>query len=472
MGKNKIIKKQWKRIERLEKELADRCKDIKNLIENPEGLGSIEAKFNYNTRKQFDNFNLVAGRQPDLNKTGDGLYDHLASKEVKMFKVTNDNVVHEGQAYGVFVGVSSGEEHKFPKEELESIEYKLSNYAPINVVDDKKFYGVKDGESTEKNYLSEKEMLFDLPAGVEGWRSFIINGILVHAPDDKRPEDWTKFIETLKNLPVCTLEKKDKPNDFVVEKDVKLGENYVGDVKFQKSELLDKSWLEVKKEAAKKVVEQLAKQMDVNKDGATGYTPVYSPEHLEAKKALFDSNNVNKDGEVTIKIIDDYTEAEKLTKEQIEKYDDFFKSHVGHAIEAGTHKAPDQWVLVKVKEGSIIIPPGSEIPTMVKGMPRQNIVRVGDLKKRADAMEKCTDQECKPIKQEYEKTLENVTKIYAFIGLREKNSISKGNKDIIFMKTNNYNGGVGYFNTKKPNLMYSPSDMLSDWKNNYVKPLD
>ena len=42
------------------------------------------------------------------------------------------------------------------------------------------------------------------------------------------------------------------------------------------------------------------------------------------------------------------------------------------------------------------------------------------------------------------------------------------------MKTNNYlnSGRVGYFNTQKPNLMYSPFEMLSDWKSNYVKPLD
>ncbi|MBP6566075.1 MAG: hypothetical protein KA270_02845 [Saprospiraceae bacterium] len=209
-----------------------------------------------------------------------------------------------------------------------------------------------------------------------------------------------------------------------------------------------------------------------NKEGATGNTTVYSPEHLEAKNKLFASNNVNKDGEVTIKIIDDYTEADKLIKEQIEKYDDFFKSHTGHSIEAGTHKAPDEYVLVKVKVGSLIIEnPGDKCNFVAKSSGIDH-VGVGDLKKRADAMEKCTDQECKPIKQQYEKTLENVTKIYAFIGLREKNSISKGNKDIIFMKTNNYNGGVGYFNTKEPNLMYSPSEMLSDWKSNYVKPLD
>ena len=411
------------KIERIRKDVMYHLSNVRILLNNPSLIQVEELKFQYGF---FPVRETISGSVRKIERIKD--------------EVKNENVVAEGVSFGTF----SGEEHKFPKEELESIEYKLSNYAPVNVVDDKKFYGVKDGKPTEKNYLSEKEMLFDLPAGVEGWRSFIINGILVHAPDDKRPEDWTKFIETLKNLPVCTFEKQDKPNEFIVEKDVKLGENYVGDVKFQKSELLDKSWLEVKKEAARKEAETLTKQTDVNKDGATGYNPVYSPEHLESKKKLFEFA------------------AEK------------FKECVDQTFNAGLKKeSDDQWVLVKVKEGSIIIPPGSEIPTMVKGMPRQDIVRVGDLKKRADALEKCTDQECKPI-GELPKTLESLDKIYSFIGLREKSAITNGNKDIIFMKTNNYlnSGRVGYFNTQKPNLMYSPFEMLSDWKSNYVKPLD
>lgn len=394
------------KIEELKSDIKYHRSNVRLLLNNPTNIQIEELKFQY---AEYDHI-IMAGRQPSNTETiGNGMYDLFANKEVKM--------------------------HKFPKEELESKEYHISKHSPVNVVDDKKVYGISDDKPIEKNYLSEKEMIFDLPVGVEGWRSFIINGILIHAPNDKSPEDWTRVIETLKNLPVCKINEDDKPNKYNVEKDVKLGSNYVGDVKFQKSDLLDKSWIEVKKENAKWEAEQLSAQVDINKDGVTGNTPLYSPEHLEAKKNLF------------------------------ARADETFKKSVDEAIEAGTHKSPDKWVIVKVKEGSIIIPPDVKGITMVKGMPNQ--FHVGDLSK-------CVDHECKPV-EELPKTLESLDKIDMFIGLREKSSITNGNKDIVFKKSaelDSLNGSkVFYYNTEKPSLKYSPYQMLSDWKSNYVKPL-
>jgi len=397
---SKKTKRLKEKIDILRSDINYHKSNVRLLLNNPTRIQIEELKFQY---PQYDQI-IMAGRKPDANKTDPGMYGDLAGKE-----------------------------YKFPKEELESREYHVSKHAPVNVVDDKKFYGVVDGEPTEKNYLSEKEIIFDLPVGVEGWRSFIIGGILIHAPNDKSPEDWTRVIETLKNLPVCTPNKEEKPNKFIVDKDVKLGDNYIGDVKFQKSELLDKSWNDFKKESAKNVGDQLAKQTDVNND------------------------------------------AENLTKKQIEKYDDFFKSHTGYAIEAGTHKAPDEYVLVKVKVGSVIIDPDFK-STVVGSSGIRDHVGVGDLKKRADAMEKCTDQECKPIKQEYEKTLENVEKIDRFIGLKDASSISHGNKDVIFKKSaewDSINGAKMFFyNVGNPYLKYTPEQMLNDWKSGFIKPFD
>ena len=404
MGKNKIIKKQSKKIERLEKELADRCKDVKNLIENPEGLASIEAKFNYNVGKQFDNFNLVAGRQPDLNKTGGGfLYDHLAENKVDLHKD--------------FLGLP---EHWY-----------------IQVTSDNK--------EILTDYLKNHKQRYEQFS--EHWyASFQCGQVSFFHSDSKEAGHSTL-----------------QPRNGYTEVTTEMVKNYMK-TWHNINSLVDKDWIQFK----------------ANKDGATGNTPIYSPEHLEAKKALFDSNNVNKDNmklelseEDKKAIVECINEKKEILKLKRDFYDKYFKETVDKAFEARIHKVPDRWVVVKVKEGSIIIPPGTETQILVKGMPIPDHIGVGDFKKRADALEKCTDQECKPI-EELPKTLESLDKIYSFIGLREKSAITNGNKDIIFMKTNNYlnSGRVGYFNTQKPNLMYSPFEMLSDWKSNYVKPLD
>ncbi|MFZ1704412.1 MAG: hypothetical protein WAT79_08690 [Saprospiraceae bacterium] len=409
MGKNKIIKKQWKRIEKLEKELADRCKDVENLIENPEGLGSIEAKFNYNTRKQFNNYNLVAGRQPDLNKMGAGLYDHLVKKEVKLHKD--------------FLGLPENWYIQVTKDNKEILTDYLKNhkqryeqfsehwYIDILTTDDEPGFFHSDS----------KDAAHTIPVPMGGYTEVTIEMV------ENYMKKWHKI--------------QDIQNRNVVVKGVSFGTFSGEEYKFPKEEMESReyhvskhapvnmfddkyqSWIDFKKREAKNVGDQLAAQNDVNKDGSL---PPFA-----------------------------------ITQENLTP----ISKHVRDITESGTHKAPEKWIKVLVKEGSIIITPDVKGISMVKAMPTQDPIRVGDLSK-------CVDQECKPIKQQYEKTLENVTKIYSFIGLREKNSISKGNKDIIFMKTNNYNGGVGYFNTKEPNLMYSPSEMLSDWKSNYVKPLD
>ena len=432
------------RIEELRNDVKYHLSNVRILLNNPSLLQVEELKFQYGF---FPVRETISGSIRKIERIKD--------------EVKNDNVVAKGVSFGTF----SGEEYKFPKEEMESREYHVSKHAPVNMLDNKNTISLpehwyirvthdnvgllNDYLKTHKHrYKQYQDTWYVDDQWIDGDNCAFFHSDskdaahTIPTPMDEYTEVTTEMVKNYMKTWHNINSLVDK--SWLVEKDVKLGENYIGDVKFQKSDLLDKSWLEVKKEAARKEAETLTKQTDVNKDGATGYNPVYSPEHLESKKKLFEFA------------------AEK------------FKECVDQTFNAGLKKeSDDQWVLVKVKEGSIIIPPGSEIPTMVKGMPRQDIVRVGDLKKRADALEKCTDQECKPI-GELPKTLESLDKIYSFIGLREKSAITNGNKDIIFMKTNNYlnSGRVGYFNTQKPNLMYSPFEMLSDWKSNYVKPLD
>lgn len=397
--------------------------NVRLLLNKPTELQIEELKFQYG---DF-NYNLVAGRQPDQNKTSDGLYDYLAVKKVEL--------------------------HKFPKEEMESREYHVSKHSPVNMLDNKNHISLPehwyirvthDNVCLLNDYLKTHkhryEQYFDTWNVDDQW----IDG------------DNCAFFHSDSKDAAHTIP---TPMDEYTEVTTEMVKNYMK-TWHNINSLVDKSWLEVKKEAERRAMEEYSKHVkDITEEKILS-TPkdFYSDE-------MYDRRDANSGGCGAIY-------GKDLTKEQIEKYDDFFKSHVGHAIEAGTHKAPDEYVLVKVKVGSVIMDPGYKA-TVVGSSGIKDHVGVGDLKKRADAMEKCTDQECKPI-EELPKTLESLDKIYSFIGLREKSAITNGNKDIIFMKTNNYlnSGRVGYFNTQKPNLMYSPFEMLSDWKSNYVKPLD
>lgn len=587
------------RIEELRNDVKYHLSNVRILLNNPSLLQVEELKFQYSF---FPVRETISGSVRKIERIKD--------------EVKNDNVVAEGVSFGTF----SGEEYKFPKEELISTEYHVSKHAPVNMLDNKNAISLpehwyiqvtKDNKVILTDYLKNHKQRYEQFS--EHWYVSFQRGPASFFHSDSKEAGHSML----------------QPRNGYTEVTTEMVENYMK-TWHNINKFVDKDWIQIKKESAKNVGEQLAAQNDVNKDGslppfaitpenltpiskhvmditeedkkqktikdffsilkgdpvylrswkdniamafqdnykwaqdsgeinihkiandsanyffgtlfrqpsdvievaeklyyfmnpgtkmdvpssafeiaekwhnewqngwkesdpeefffdwciknkmpkkegATGYNPVYSPEHLEAKNKLFASNNVNKDGEVTIKIIDDYTESEKLTKEQIEKYDDFFKSHVGHAIEAGTHNAPDEYVLVKVKVGSLIVDPDFKGSVVGGGFGTKENVSIGDLKKRADAMEKCEDQECKPIKQEYEKTLENVVKIDRFIGLKYSSSNSRGNKDVVFKKNvelNTFGRKVFYYNVGNQALKYTPDQILNDWKNNNIKPFD
>ena len=421
------------KIERIRKYVMYHLSNVRILLNNPSLLQVEELKFQYGF---FPVRETISGSVRKIERIKD--------------EVKNDNVVAEGVSFGTF----SGEEYKFPKEELISTEYHVSKHAPVNMLDNKNAISLpehwyiqvtKDNKVILTDYLKNHKQRYEQFS--EHWyASFQCGQVSFFHSDSKEAGHSTL-----------------QPRNGYTEVTTEMVKNYMK-TWHNINSLVDKDWIQFK----------------ANKDGATGNTPIYSPEHLEAKKALFDSNNVNKDNmklelseEDKKAIVECINEKKEILKLKRDFYDKYFKETVDKAFEARIHKVPDRWVVVKVKEGSIIIPPGTETQILVKGTPIPDHIGVGDFKKRADALEKCTDQECKPI-EELPKTLESLDKIYSFIGLREKSAITNGNKDIIFMKTNNYlnSGRVGYFNTQKPNLMYSPFEMLSDWKSNYVKPLD
>lgn len=184
MSKKKEIKKLQEKVNRLLCDLATAYGDIENLINAyPDDLNCLDARVRYSSRYSMEKFLLrsesikvVDDKKPLVYHDSEGIYGHLASKEIKLFKVPeagissqpeieariqrqtiNDKqMVWGSPADYVFKSeriADKEDEHKnytYPKKGVHSLEYRYDTYKELVDCIDKYF-----GELVDQSILDD-----------------------------------------------------------------------------------------------------------------------------------------------------------------------------------------------------------------------------------------------------------------------------------------------------------------------------